>query len=56
VADELAEVDAGDRTDRLVGDTRDRAAAELSRRVDLSPEPRAEAYDDPFGLSGMEEE
>jgi hypothetical protein len=53
---ELEPYDPPDRTARRAADARDRAAAQLTGRVDLSPKPRVAPYDDPFGRPGMEPE
>jgi hypothetical protein len=53
---ELEPYDPPDRTDRRAADARERLIAELTGRVDLSPEPKVSAYEDPFEFPGMEPE
>lgn len=52
----LAGYDEGERTPQLVADIEERVSQELTGEIDLSPEPRVEAYEDPFALDGMQPE
>jgi hypothetical protein len=54
-ADELANYEPGDRTPRRAEEVRDQQEAISSGRVDLTPEPRVSAYEDPFTQPGMED-
>jgi hypothetical protein len=53
---ELEPYDPPDRTGRRAADARERLIAELTGRVDLSPEPKVAPYEDPFECPGMEPE
>lgn len=53
VQDCLEQYDQGDITPKLVEDIKERVTQELTGQIDLSPEPRVSAYDDPFTVPGM---
>jgi hypothetical protein len=56
VVDELEPYDPRERTRRIIDDVRDRAESVLSGRVDLTPEPKVDDYEDPFAVEGMQED
>jgi hypothetical protein len=49
----LAAYDEGERTPQLIGDITERVTQELTGAIDLDPEPKVAAYDDPFARAEM---
>ncbi len=54
VEDRLSAFDSGEIDTKLRRDVEEYVTQELSGQIDLTPEPKVSAYEDPFSLPGME--